>query len=371
MATVDVTMPKLGMTMESAMILRWHRSPGDEVRAGEVLLEVETDKAGMDVEAEVSGRLTEVLAEAGATVPVGGVIARIATEPAGEPDPAPLPPQVEPPRISPAARRLLREHGLDPSRVQGTGPGGRVSARDVMAVVAASPGESAPQGPGPLTPLRRAVGERMTSSQRIPQFSVSRSIPVSGTLRRLEELRQAGPDVRVTLTDVLVWALARAGAMHPALNAHYHTGDRGEPDLQAHREVHVGLVVDTPAGLLVPVLAHADAASVREIARRRQRAVELARQGRLEPGESATITLSNLGPWGVDAFVAMLNPPEVAILAVGAVSPRVFEDENGLRVERALTATLTVDHRAADGVAAAQFLREFDRLLREEALERP
>ena len=376
--------------MDEGRIVAWHKSEGDPVAAGEVLFEVETDKATMEVESPTAGTLRRILFPADATAPVATVIALI-TETADEPLPAdgstaaqppkpslrdgdppasgripisslraqgPLPlrpSEAEPPgasegervRSSPAARKRAQELGVDISRVSGTGPGGRVTLDDVEAAPNKSAAAPSREKREPLSRMRRAIGERMTKSVREqPQFSISRDVDMSAAN---EKRKAAG----ASYTDAIVAAAAKTLRDHPRLRARIEDGDLVTSDA-----ANVGLAIALEDGLLVAVLRDADTKGLKELAAERERLEEHARAGKLAEHEltGSVLTVSNLGTMGVDRFTAIVNPPEAAILAVGRVTDRVVATEGAPAVRPVATLTLSVDHRVADGATAARYL---------------
>jgi len=404
----QVIMPKMGDGMTEGTILRWLKKEGDTVEIGDIIAEVETDKASVELPAEASGKLTNILAKEGDTVPVGTVIAEILgegeqpqvtspTEPAvaaeqpaapgGEiavpetgvsPTEAPARERV---KASPLARRIAEEAGIDLAMVRGTGPGGRIVERDVQQFIAArqaaprvptaepSPAVSPPEvavlaGGEPLSRMRRLIAERTTlTKQTVPHFYVTMDIDMTEAMALRERLNAALPEdaPKISFNDLVTKACALALARYPQVNALYQN-DRVYPS----SEVHIGIMVAVPGGLLVPVLRHCERKTLRQIAVETRQLVERARSGRLASDEltGATFSISNLGMYGVDEFIAIINPPAVAILAVGAVQKQpVAMDDDTVAVRPRMKVTLSADHRALDGAVAAEFLRELKRIL--------
>jgi pyruvate dehydrogenase E2 component (dihydrolipoamide acetyltransferase) len=369
--------------MDEGRIVAWHKREGDAVAAGEVLFEVETDKATMEVESPTAGTLRRILYPADATAPVATVIALI-TETADEPLPAdgssgaglpkpslrdedppasgrapvargpsevqPLPSSIDGDRVrsSPAARKRAQELGVDISRISGSGPGGRVTLEDVDAASSkSSPASSSKEKREPLSRMRRAIAERMTKSVREqPQFSISRDVDM--TLAG-EKRKAAG----ASYTDTIVAAAAATLRDHPRLRARIEDGELVTSDA-----ANVGLAIALDDGLIVAVLHDADRKSLRELAAERARLEEHARAGKLAEHEltGSVLTVSNLGTMGIDRFTAIVNPPEAAILAVGRVADRVVARDGVPAVRPMATLTLSVDHRVADGATAARYL---------------
>ena len=355
--------------MDEGKIVAWRKREGERVEAGEILFEVETDKATMEVEAAVAGIVRRILLPEGSTAPVAttiAVIADTADEAIGEVDAAPAraaaehagspvasapstapSPDGERVRSSPAARKRAQELGVDVGAVNGTGPGGRITIEDVEAAAKGGPGPpSAAAGANaaatgerrvPLTRMRRAIAEAMTRSAAVPQFQVSRDMDMTAA----DALRKRAG---VSYTDVLVAACAHALAKHERFRARL-DGDA----IVITDSVNIGVAVALDDGLIVPVVHDADRKDLKAIAADRERLEKGARNGKL-PADAlsgATFSISNLGTLGVDRFTALVNPPEAAILAVGRVSP-----------QKVLTLTLSVDHRVADGADAARFLSD-------------
>jgi pyruvate dehydrogenase E2 component (dihydrolipoamide acetyltransferase) len=390
----DVVMPQMGLEVTEGTVAVLHVAAGAEVAEGDVLLEVETDKALSEIVAPCDGVIGSIAVAEGDTVPVGALLLRIGDEKSGpDPDfsrpvaapdekngsePAFSPAAVAPDertgpdpvfspdrrrgahtiKAAPVARRAAHHHGLELAAITGTGPRGRITLRDVEQAVAAGSGAS--DGAKPLSVTRRAIAERMTESQRIPQFALDREIDATWLLAEKARLTKEGP-VKVGVNDLLVQALAEALGRHTTLASSY-----VEPSsLRTRERVDVGLAVATDRGLLVPVIRAAAARTLGELALDRARLVTAARAGRLTRDEmtGAAITLSSLAAFGVDRFTAMLNPGESAILAVGRTVDKVVPKGRGIAVIPAITLTLTLDHRVVDGAVGAAALAELADLL--------
>ena len=378
MSVTSVILPKLGLTMDEGVVVAWLKNEGDRVEAGEILFEVETDKATMEVESPVAGYVRRLLAAAGETVPVTQVIALISTTadepvevPSGQAAPeqsiaveASAPPVASRPEggrivASPAARKRAEVLGVDLALVR-PAKGGRISVEDVEAsapppatLVAApvapldAPGAAAVRTP--LSRMRRAIAERMTQSFRdVPQFSVSCDVDMAAA-------NAARKAAGVSYADVLIWTAARTLHDHPRLAMRYDA-----EGLIAADGIHLGIAVALDDGLLVPVLRDADAKDLASISRERAALQEGARAGKLPVDAliGAVFTVSNLGQHGVDRFTAIVNPPEAAILAVGRVRDTVVARDGVVVVAPVVTLTLSVDHRVADGTQAAAFLAD-------------
>lgn len=425
----QVLMPKLSDMMEEGKILTWNKQEGDQVKRGDALAEVETEKVNIDVESFFSGVLRKILVPAGQTVPVGTPIALVGT--AGEPlegtaapsgteasaqstpagngasHPArefvgaattvsPTMPLTVPQaggrvKASPLARRLAEENQLDLKLVFGTGPEGRIVKEDVEAAVATrSRQAAAPQPPPqlepefvpaasvpatvvnpsevdiiPLSNMRRTVAKRLQqSAQTAPHFYLTMAMDATNLVDLREQLNDAltrqNNDLRVSINDLIAFAVSRALTRHPEMNVSF-DGDR----ILQHHRIHVGVAVALPTGLIVPVIKDADKRSVGDMAREIHRLIEAARNNKLKPDEfsGGTFTISNLGMLDVESFTAIINPPEVAILAVGAIVPTPVAWNNQVVVRQQIRMTLSSDHRAVDGAQAAYFMRDLKGLI--------
>jgi pyruvate dehydrogenase E2 component (dihydrolipoamide acetyltransferase) len=388
----DVIMPALGVAQEKGTLLSWLKAEGQSVTKGEPLMEVETDKATVEIEAPASGILTNVTASAGDEIPVGNKIAvivapsEIATEdqarisvsnsqvkPLTQPDP-PISPFVKggskgdfTTRIlaSPAAKRIAKEKGVDLASLKGSGPGGSVLAEDVLRSTTSQ--AAAPGGPPKIkatlqpTPMRRIVGERMTKSkQTVPHFYLSTDVDMTEITRRRSVLKETGEQLVPSVNDFILSASARALKDFPSLNAAF--TDQG---VEMYSDINIGIAVALEEGLIVPVIRNADRLSLQELTKQGRELADKAQKKKLFPldYEGGTFTVSNLGMFGVDSFVAIINPPQCAILAVGQVAPRVVPHSEGIAVRPIMTMSLSADHRVVDGAIAARFLHEIKRLL--------
>jgi pyruvate dehydrogenase E2 component (dihydrolipoamide acetyltransferase) len=386
-ALVAQEIPKVGLVMESVKVVRWLKNVGDDVAAGELLLEVETEKSVVEIEAVATGRLTQILVQVDSLATVGDQVAWIesaeaqgagaqaaapsAPEPrsvAPTPSTAAISPRDEERiRSTPVARKLAAERGIDLGGITGTGPGGRVQLDDVQRAI------DAPRAAGAaaqlLSPMRRALARAMTlSNATIPQFTVARSIDWTELLgsRREFAARLADGAPRLSVNDFLLQAVARALIEFPAMNATF-SGDPESADARIvpASGVHIGLVIAVDNGLLVPVIHDVERLGLAEIARRRLDCVERGLKGRLkrEEVEGATFSISNLGAAGPDRFTAIINPPQSAILAVGRQRDCVAAREGAIVVRPLSDLTLAVDHRVADGRLASQFLARLVEIL--------
>jgi pyruvate dehydrogenase E2 component (dihydrolipoamide acetyltransferase) len=388
MAT-EVIMPALGMAQEKGTLVNWLKAAGDSVKKGEPLMEVETDKAAVEIEAPASGVLANVTAQAGDEIPVGQKIAVILApgetaakaeeaKPAANPAKAPkvaktLPRtvQAETPAAhgrvaaSPAAKRIARESGVDLASLKGSGPGGSIVAEDVLR---AGGSAAATQGGPPKiketvqpSAMRRIVGERMSKSkQSAPHFYVGMDVNMTAVDQKRSQWKEKGEKVIPSINDFILIAAARALRDFPSLNAAF--TDKG---IQIFADINIGMAVALEEGLVVPVIRNADRLSLTEMAKQSKELAEKAQKKKLFPldYEGGTFTVSNLGMLGVDSFVAIINPPQCAILAVGRVAPRAVPDGNQIVARPMMTMTLSADHRIVDGAIAARFLAEVKTLL--------
>lgn len=389
---VSVVMPALEMAQESGKLVSWLKREGDEVRKGEMLLEVETDKAVVEVEASSDGILAGITAHPGDVIPVGHTIAWLVqpgeSPPVSNPahavsgrrtDVSPVvaasvvasePSTTAAVRISPKARRLAKEHGVDLSQVRGSGPGGEILADDILAAaeqVRSKPDtttdESATET---VTTIGRLMAERTTQSwTSVPHFFVTRQVD-AGALKAARDAMQPAIEkshgVKVTYTDLIVRAAARTLKRHPRLNASW-----TDNNIVVHADINVALAMAVENAVVTGVIAQADAAAVADIAVRRRDLMQRTTAGRLRPEDVAggTFTISNLGMYDVDAFTAIIVPPQVAILAVGAVVDRVVAADGRAAVRPMMNVTLSCDHRVVDGARAAEFLRDLVTALHE------
>jgi pyruvate dehydrogenase E2 component (dihydrolipoamide acetyltransferase) len=400
MAT-SVVMPALEMAQDTGKLVKWLKKEGEQVRKGDMLLEVETDKAVVEVEAKADGVLAGILAKVDDVVPVGqtiawllapgetvpgggGAAASVAAAARPEAAAAAAPAATRPAssgrpggRVSPKARKIAQEHGVDLSTVAGSGPGGEISAEDVLraAQATAAGGAAAAAQPAPapvasaappaasgqvaLSSIGRIMAERTTQSwTTVPHFFLTREVDATALNaareKALPEVQQSH-GVKVTHTDLMVAAVARALAKHPRMNASWVNGG-----IQANADVNVALAMAVENAVVTGVIPGADKAALGDIARRRRDLAERARANRLQPADitGATFTISNLGMFGIDAFTAIIVPPQAGILAVGAIADRVVAVTGLLGVRPTFTMTLSSDHRVIDGAGAAQFLAD-------------
>ena len=407
-------MPALEMAQETGKLVSWKKKDGEAVKKGELLLEVETDKAVVEVEAGADGILGGITAQVGDVVPVGQTIAWLLK--AGEKPPATTAPtqtgrtgaaapqpavaaapaaasgpvaSAGPVQISPKARRLAKEHGVDVTRIKGTGPGGEIVAEDVLAAaktgapaVSAAPAPTAPRAAssqavtsspsgevGALSSIGRIMAERTTQSwTTAPHFFVSRDVDCTELVAARKRL---GPEiertrgVKLTFTDLLTAIVAQVLRKHPRMNASW-TGDA----IKANTDVNVGLAMAVTDAVVVGVVPKTDGMSLGDIASRRRDLTERARTNKLSPSDitGATFTISNLGMYHVDSFTAIIVPPQAGILAVGAMKDRLVPVMGGVAVKPTMTLTLSCDHRVLDGARGAMFMHDLVETLQNASL---
>jgi pyruvate dehydrogenase E2 component (dihydrolipoamide acetyltransferase) len=416
----DIIMPKMGDAMTEGKVVRWYKKSGDVVKKGEPLLEIETDKVNLDLEAEQDGTLGNMAAEAGQMVEVGGVLATILG--AGE-KAAPAPPvneaegasppkdaparraidkkdsikkttgeyaeaiDMKAPRIdrtapaataavpldeggrrrsSPLARKMAREMGVSLEQVQGSGPSGRIVASDIKNFQPAAPAPQKAKAPSlppivkletkqiPLSAMRRTIAKRLAESTGpIPHFYLTADYDVTNLLSLREQLNEI-EGIKTSVNDFIVRAAALALRHHPNVNASW-----GDEAITQHGEIHIGIAVATPEGLITPVVRNADQKSVSEIASEVRSLADKAKNRKLTPNEyqGATFTISNLGAWGIEQFTAIINPPNVAILAIGAASAQPVVIDHQVVVRDRMKITMSCDHRVVDGALGAEYLR--------------
>jgi pyruvate dehydrogenase E2 component (dihydrolipoamide acetyltransferase) len=431
MAT-KVFMEALSPTMEEGRLVKWLKNEGDAVKSGDVLAEVETDKAIMELVARGDGVLRKRLVAEGESKPVGTLVGVIATAdenidalvagggaatggaatggaatgaaatsaaaaptakpaeaparatapaaaPPSPPPPAPAPPPPPPVpstdgtplRSSPLARRLASERGLDLSRMQGSGPGGRIVKRDIESAAAAVPAVATVAAPRPpvagdfediaLTQIRKTIAKRLSESiGPIPTFYLTAEFDLTRAAEMRTAMAEMGDAFKVSINDILMKAVATALAQHPEVNAHW-LGDR----IRQHHRVHLGMAVATPDGLIVPVIFDADQKRMSQISAEAKELAKRARERKLKPEEytGSTFSISNLGMFGIDEFTAIINPPEVGILAIGAAQDVAVPGSDGFVVRKRLRVTMSCDHRAVDGAVGAAFLQTLRRMI--------
>ncbi len=395
-------MPKVGDAMTEGKVVRWYKQEGDKVSKGEPVLEIETDKVNLDLEAEADGTLGDVRAKEGQMIPVGETLAQIlapgekpsesrrATDrkdsikhttgeyheaieqkgprrdktqsvPAQNVIAIPVAGSSERRRSSPLARRMARDLGVPLESLQGSGPQGRIIAKDVQgAQSAGSAGRIAGATQKlesksiPLTAMRRTIAKRLAESTGpIPHFYLT----VDYDVTQLVSMRQQLADIegsKVSLNDFIIRAVALALQHHPNVNASW-----TEDAIEQHGEVHVGVAVATPEGLITPVIRNADQKSVSDIAKEVRVLADKAKNRKLLPNEyqGSTFTISNLGAWGIEEFTAIINPPNSAIVAIGAAETRPVVVNGQIVVRERMKVTMSCDHRVIDGALGAEFLK--------------
>ncbi len=413
----EIIMPKMGDAMTEGKVVKWYKKAGDAVKKGEPVLEIETDKVNLDLEAEADGTLGQIAAPDGQVVPVGGVLAKILA--AGEKDAAPAaaapaaesaaPPQkqdapapqqrratdqkdsvrhstgeygeavdmkgprrdrttnvVSMPqqqgggraRSSPLARRMAQDLGVDITSVQGSGPRGRIIAADIKAQKgggqARQPAPPLETKQIPLSAMRRTIAKRLAESTGpIPHFYLTVDLDVTNLMSVRQQVNEI-EGVKLSVNDFIVRAAALALRVHPNVNASW-----GDEAITQHGEVHVGIAVATPEGLITPVIRNADGKSVVEIGQEVRALAEKAKNRKLKPDEyqGSTFTISNLGAWGIEEFTAIINPPNSAILAIGAAEARPVAVDRQIVVRDRMKVTMSCDHRVIDGATGAEFLK--------------
>ncbi|MGD2050281.1 MAG: dihydrolipoamide acetyltransferase family protein [Chloroflexota bacterium] len=403
-----IVMPKLGFDMREGVLVGWNKSVGDQVEKGEVIAEIESDKATLELEAQASGTLLKLLASDGDVVPIGGNLAIVGAEgedisdmaeeaaeaeeaeaepaeevaeaeaKAPEPEKETRAPAVSDEfpggaKASPVARRVAEERGIDLTKINGTGPGGRIVRADVESYeeappVAAPEREPVPAGleaeEVPTSRLRQAIGRRMLESKTtVPHFYVTTEIDMGPALDLRKEINALIPeDQKVTVNDMIVKGAALTLLKFPNINASF----AGEKIIR-HGRINVGTAVAIEGGLLTVVQKNTDSTPLTQVAIDNKAMIDRAREGKNRPAdfEDGTFTVSNLGAYEVEHFIAIINPPDAAILAVGTANqvPVVVDDQ--LQIGWRMKATISADHRVTDGAEAARFMQEFKAIMEE------
>ena len=422
----EIIMPKMGDAMTEGKVVRWYKKSGDAVKKGEPVLEIETDKVNLDLEAEADGTLGNLLVQDGQMAPVGGVLANLLSEGESEPEVKAAEPEKAPAakpaddgkrratdrkdsirhstgeygetvemkghrtdrsatpspgtevadapkgdgrrKSSPLARKIAREMGVSLEALQGSGPQGRIVAADVKSF-SAQPASAAARTSAPvllkaaeeladrdipLTAMRRTIAKRLGESiGPIPHFFLTADLDVTSLLAMRKQLNEI-EGAKISLNDFVIRAVALALRHHPSVNASW-----GDDAIHQHGEVHIGVAVSTPEGLITPIVRNADRKSVGEIATDVRALAEKARNRKLTPNEyqGSTFTISSLGAWGIDEFTAIINPPNVAILAVGTASQQAVVIDGQIVIRDRMKVTMSCDHRVIDGVAGAEYLK--------------
>jgi pyruvate dehydrogenase E2 component (dihydrolipoamide acetyltransferase) len=385
---ISVVMPALEMAQETGKLLAWRKKEGESVTKGEPLLEIETDKAVVEVEAPGDGVLAGVTADVGAVIPVGETIAWLVAPGEKPPvEPATAAPAARAssgmertavaasrapalaagvaPQISPKARRLAKELGVDFTHLKGTGPEGTITAEDVQAFADGKGTSAAPAGES-LSQVARLMAERTTQSwTSVPHFFLVRDVDASelvGLSKKLAPEVEKSHSARLTLTDLLIALVARVLAQHPRMNSSW-TGEA----IRSNPDINISVAMAVKDGVVGAVIHKANTTLLGEISTQRRDLSERARAGRLRPADitGGTFTISNLGMYKVDAFNAIITPPQAAVLAVGSVSDRVVAVDGKPGVRPMMTMTLSSDHRVVDGAKAAEFLSELAEAIRD------
>ena len=419
MAT-EVMMPKLSPTMEEGLLSRWLKKEGDRVSMGEPLAEIDTDKATMEMQALANGVLRKIVVQEGESVPLGQLIAIV-----GEPDEdisallnkapakkpaAPAPPAAVEPQadivpeqpaaaagngkqgevvaaassgrliVSPLAARMAAEAGIDLRALSGTGPGGRIIKRDIEAAIGAGSAaaetpqlravpplqqpaftEASPFRDQPLSEMRKAIARRLvTSIGPVPHFFLTTEIEMDRAVEMRKNINDLDPEHKISLNDIIVKIAAASLIQHPQVNASYQ-----EKSIRYYERADIGVAVAIDDGLITPVVRSADQKTLSQISSEVRGLAERARSRKLKPEEytGATFSISNLGMLGIDEFTAVINPPEAAILAVGAVTSKPVVRNNEIVVRQIMRVTMSCDHRAIDGASGAKFLQTFKKIL--------
>lgn len=408
----EITMPRLSDTMQEGTIVRWRKRAGDEIKKGDILAEIETDKATMDLEAYEDGTFQRILVQEGETAPIGQTIALVTTKTAVplsqqpalataefETEKTRIPPDFaewvssqridpemrahvdrSPSKASPLARRMAEEHGIGLDQIQGTGPGGRIVRDDIIDFLeqhdapaaqqdSSVPAATAPVNvpsetePIPFSRVQSLIAHRLSESKRmIPHFYVSTEVDMTDLLEMRQRLNtEAGEGWgKVTINDGVVKACALALEKFPEVNSTSHEGQ-----FFKNKRINIGIAVDVPWGLVVPVIGDANEKGLRAIAREARALVEKARTNTLAPIdlEGGTFSISNLGMMDTSSFIAVINPPQVAILAVSSTRKRFVPIDGQPAIRDLMTVTLSADHRILYGATAARFLQEVKHFL--------
>lgn len=421
----DVTMPQMGADMTEGTLLKWLKQPGDQVTRGDILAEIETDKATVELEAYESGTLLKHVAAEGDVVPVGDVIALIGEESEATEEPARKPPAETPARraiepeakqtasatavkdqpkaapadsngrirISPVAKRIANENKVDITALTGSGPDGRILRRDVEAAIsgatkpaaeAKAPAEAAPAAPSrqpapsaqrpaaapgelqPLSRMRQAIARRMSlSKQTQPHYYLTLDVDMTDALAFREMINgSATPEQKVSINDLVVKACAIALARHPKFNAAYHEDGL---KMNAHINICIGIALDE--GLIAPALLECESKSLGRIAIEAKDLINRAKEGGLKADEysDGTFTITNLGAYGVETLIGIINPPQAAILGVGSVMDQPVVHDGEIVARKVMKVALSADHRVTDGAEGARFIKEIQGLLEKPA----
>ncbi len=404
---IAIQLPALSPTMTEGRITKWLKKEGDAITSGTAIAECETDKSNLEIEATDDGTLLKILVPAGSTAPIGSTIAWIgkpgeavpeATAPAvaapkpvaavapaaTKAAPVPVPPPPPPPkpvsapvasggdrvRASPLARNMAQTQGIALEGVQGSGPNGRVVKRDIEAalsrpksaptmILRSTPGVRLPPESLPVSSMRRVIAQRLTEVKPgVPHFYLTVDLEMDQALALREEAK--AQELKISVNDIIVKATAMAVRRFPRINQVY-AGD----SIQQLKTVDVGVAVAIEDGLITPIVKDADQKGLAEIAAEVRELADRAKKKALKPDEytGGSITVSNLGMFGIDSFIAVINPPQAAILAVGRVEPKAVVRNNTMVIRQMMSVTLSGDHRVIDGAVGAQFLQELRGLI--------
>jgi pyruvate dehydrogenase E2 component (dihydrolipoamide acetyltransferase) len=415
-----VMMPKLSPTMEEGQIARWLKKEGDTVSMGEPLAEIDTDKATMEMQALTNGVLRKILVNEGQSAPLGALIAIVgdanedissllseagtapAPAPTAKPEPeaAPTKPTPAPADngsraaepaatttggrviVSPLAARMAADAGIDLRSLQGSGPGGRIVKKDIESALsqsktgtvqafpravetkpfqAASIATASPYRDEPISEIRRTIAKRLvTSIGPVPHFFLTTEIEMDRAAEMRKNINALDPDLKISVNDIIIKVAAVALLQHPAVNASFQ-----DKHIRYYERADIGVAVAIEEGLITPVIRSADQKSLSQIANEVRELAERARSRKLKPEEytGASFSISNLGMFGIDEFTAVINPPEAAILAVGAMTPKPVVRDNEVVVKQMMRVTMSCDHRAIDGATGAKFLQTFKKML--------
>ncbi|HUI88997.1 MAG TPA: dihydrolipoamide acetyltransferase family protein [Anaerolineales bacterium] len=395
-----ITMPKLGFDMQEGTLVRWVRNEGEDISKGDVLAEIETDKATVEVESSASGVVRKLLVDPGAVVPIGAPIAivgradekieetkAVSAQPAAKKEvasqtPTKAVPSIQPAvtpsvgrvKASPLAKKLARDSKVDLSRIQGTGPAGRIVRKDIEAALSSvQPAAYGPRSTAIVSPedevigstkLRQAIARRMAESKTtVPHFYVSHEYRMDAAMSLRKQLNEYLPDnEKLSVNDFVVKAVALALREFPNLNASY-----ADDQVIRHGAINVGVAVAVENGLLTVVSRNADQEPLRQISNDVKRMAAGAREGKVKPDdiEGSTFSISNLGMYDVENFIAIINPPETAILAVGSAKEVPVAENGEIKIGWRMKATISVDHRVSDGAEAARFMQALATYLEE------
>jgi pyruvate dehydrogenase E2 component (dihydrolipoamide acetyltransferase) len=367
----EIVLPQWGMEMQDAVIVRWLKQEGDPIQEGEPLVEIETSKIETEMESTASGVVAHILVPEGATVPIRTVLAIVAAPgeqvprpagagPSGTTAPAvrtaaPAAPAEVTVQVTPAARHLARQHGIDLRTVQGSGPRGRILREDVQSVLAAQAQPAAPPAQAvPIRGMRQTIATRMLQSvHSMAQVTLTTEVDVTDAMTLRDGLARHWPDSGLSPLHLVLKATARALKDHPRMNA-----IQKDQEVELVPEINIGVAVSLQEGLIVPTIRRADAKHLGDIARESRDLANRARDGKASIDEvsGGTFTITNLGAYGIDAFTPIINPPQVGILGIGRVVDKPAVYQGAITKRSMLYLSLTFDHRVIDGAPAAAFL---------------